>query len=619
MNPTTNCFAALLVFSFPLALQAAADDLVIADFEGSDYGAWVSTGMAFRSGPARDAQLPELEIENASGRGVASSEREGDGPQGTLTSPPFKIQRTYISFRIAGGNFEHHTCINLLVNGKVVRSATGWNSDRLTPASWDVRPLAGQEAQIQLIDEASGGWGHLNVDRIVQTERPERLPVSTPPLYRETHRPQFHFTARQWTMGRLHPGMRQEGWLNDLNGLIFYEGEYHLFAQRWNKCWIHAVSKDLVHWTELEPAFWEEQLDSGVQSGTCVVDHANTSGLGPDTNHPPLVAFWSRNDNRTHCLSYSLDRGRTWAHYRDNPVLVHPERDPKVFWHAPTRRWVMFLYGAKEGQRLYHIFTSTNLLSWRDEKHPIRNSYECPDFFQLPLDGERQQMKWVLVRGDGKYSVGAFNGIEFTEETPQFESDSGPNFYATQTWENAPDGRRVQAAWMNGGTYPEMPFNQQITFPRELTLRTSPDGPRLVRRPIRELEALHGRQELWTNRVLNAAHSLPLTPSGDLFRVQATVVLDEAATLTLNVRGLKLVFTRQTMACDAKPVSLATALADFDVLIDRTSVETFANNGAASMSKCFLPSESGLSLKATGGRATVQSLKLIHLNSAWEQ
>jgi levanase/fructan beta-fructosidase len=228
-------------------------------------------------------------------------------------------------------------------------------------------------------------------------------------------------------------------------------------------------------------------------------------------------------------------------------------------------------------------------------------------------------MKWVLVRGDGKYSVGAFNGIEFTEETPQFESDSGPNFYATQTWENAPDGRRVQAAWMNGGTYPEMPFNQQITFPRELTLRTSPDGPRLVRRPIRELEALHGRQELWTNRVLNAAHLLPLTPSGDLFRVQATVVLDEAATLTLNVRGLKLVFTRQTMACDAKPVSLATALADFDVLIDRTSVETFANNGAASMSKCFLPSESGLSLKATGGRATVQSLKLIHLNSAWEQ
>jgi sucrose-6-phosphate hydrolase SacC (GH32 family) len=127
--------------------------------------------------------------------------------------------------------------------------------------------------------------------------------------------------------------MRQEGWLNDLNGLIYYRGEYHLFAQRWNKCWIHAVSTNLVHWTELEPAFCEEQLDSGVQSGTCVADTANTPGLGTDPQHPPLIAFWSRNDNRSHCISYSLDRGRTWQHYEKNPILVYPERDPKVFWH----------------------------------------------------------------------------------------------------------------------------------------------------------------------------------------------------------------------------------------------------------------------------------------------
>ena len=610
------CFAVVLAVNASSLCAALAPDILIADFESKDYGTWKPTGPAFQNGPAVGELLTKLEIENAIGTGVASSEIEGDAPQGTLTSPAFKIERDYISFRIAGGNYERHTSLNLLVGGKIVRSATGWNSDRFVVASWDVRPWAGQQAQMQIVDEASGTWGHLNVDHIVQTDRPERLPVTTQPLYQEIHRPQFHFTARQWTMDRLHPKMRQEGWLNDLNGLIYHGGEYHLFAQRWNKCWIHAVSTNLVHWTELEPAFWEEQLDSGVQSGTCVVDAANTSGLGTDAKHPPLIAFWSRNDNRTHCISYSLDRGRTWKHYDRNPILVYPERDPKVFWHAPTKRWVMFLYGEQNKERLYHIFTSTNLLSWRDEKHPIRNSYECPDFFQLPLDGDRSRMKWVLVRGDGKYSLGEFNGVEFKEETEQFESDAGPNFYATQTWENAPGGRRVQTAWMRDGVYPEMPFNQQITIPRELTLRTTAEGPRLFRQPVRELESLHDGEEVWTNRTLNGGQTLLLAPSGDLFRLQAEVNLGEGATLTLNLRGSKVVFTRSSMTA-GKPVAFPT-LTNFEVLVDRTSIEAFVNDGAASMSKCFLPTENGLSLRATSGRATIKQLKLIRLKSAWQ-
>ena len=596
----------------------AAEDIALSNFDAGSYRDWTATGTAFRKGPASGDLIPRLEIENAPGGFIATSEIEGDGPTGTLTSPPFTIERPSISFLIAGGNYERHASLNLLVGGKIVRSATGWNSDRLVAQSWDVRPWSGQQAQIQIVDEATGGWGHLNVARIIQTDHPEPPPLEKQPLYRETHRPQFHFTARQWTMDRLHPGMRQEGWLNDLNGLIYYAGEYHLFAQRWNKCWIHAVSKDLVHWIELEPAFWEEQLDTGVQSGTCVVDYANTSGLAASTNNPALIAFWSRNDNRTQCLSYSLDRGRTWQHYTNNPVLVYPERDPKVFWHAPTARWVMFLYGEREKERLYHIFTSTNLLSWHDEKHPIRNSFECPDFFQLPLDNDPRRMKWVLVRGDGKYSIGDFNGSEFTEQTPQFDSDAGPHFYATQTWENAPAGRRVQVAWMRGGTYPDMPFNQQITFPRELTLRSTSEGPRLFRRPIAELETLHGSTHTWSDRSLRAGQTLPLTPAGDLFRLQAEVTLEEGATLTLNARGTRVTFTRQNMASGSKPVPLSSPLQSFDVLIDRTSIEAFANDGEASLSKCFLPTENGLSLRSTGGIATLKRLKLIHLKSAWQ-
>jgi len=612
-----------IAFLIASILQAAvpmgrADEIVISRFGKAGYGDWKATGTAFQKGPASGDLITQLEIENAVSTAVASSEIEGDGPTGTLTSPAFRIERAYISFLIGGGNYEHHTCLNLLVGGKVVRSATGWNSDRLVAETWDVRAWTGRQAQIQLVDEATGNWGHINVDHVIQTDEPTRLPFNTQPLYQETHRPQFHFTARQWTMDRLNPGMRQEGWLNDLNGLIFYEGEYHLFAQRWNKCWIHAVSKDLVHWTELKPAFWEEQLDSGVQSGTCVIDYANTSRLATDTNHPPLVAFWSRNDNRNQCISYSLDHGRTWRHHEKNPVLIHPERDPKVFWHAPSARWVMFLYGEQNKERLYHILTSTNLLSWHDENSPIKNSFECPDFFQLPLDGDRAHLKWVLVRGNGKYSIGDFTGTEFNEETAQVDSDAGPNFYATQTWENTPDGRRVQVAWMQGGSYPDMPFNQQVTFPRELTLRTTPEGPRLFRQPIRELETLHDIEQTWANRTLNAGQTLPLAPAGDLFRVQAELTIGEGATLTMNARGSRLVFTPQSVACGTKPVVLRSPLKNFEVLVDRTSVETFANDGEASMSKCFLPTESGLSLKAIGGSVTINRLKLVHLKSAWK-
>jgi len=384
---------ALTILLGGIAIRCGAGDLPIGHFGNGNYGDWTATGAAFKSGPASGDSLPKLEIENADGGLVASSKIEGDQPTGTLTSPVFRIERKYIAFRVGGGDYEYSTCINLLVDGKIVRSATGWRSDRLAPASWEVSEFHGRKAQVQLVDASSGDWGHINVARVVQTDLPERMPVATGPLYREALRPQFHFTARQWAMARLNPGMQQEGWANDLNGLIYYDGEYHLFAQRWAKCWIHAVSRDLVHWTELQPAFWEEWQGSGDQSGTCVVDYKNTSGLSPDAANPPMVAFWSRFDNLTQCLSYSLDHGRTWKHYEKNPVMLHAERDPKVFWYAPGNHWVMMMYGGEQ----YQILTSTNLLNWQDEHHPVKNSFECPDFFELPVYGDRSRMKWVLI------------------------------------------------------------------------------------------------------------------------------------------------------------------------------------------------------------------------------
>ncbi|MDB6170861.1 MAG: hypothetical protein JWL59_172 [Chthoniobacteraceae bacterium] len=593
----------------------SADDLAIGDFKGPGYGDWKATGTAFQKGPASGDLLSKLEIENASGAGVASSEIDGDKPTGTLTSTEFKISKKYISFRISGGNYEYHTCLNLLINGKVVRSATGWKSDRLVSVSWEVSRFMGRAAQVQIMDEASGDWGHINVDQIIQTDKPERLPVVTEPLYHELLRPQFHFTARQWTVDRLNPGMREEGWINDLNGLIYYEGEYHLFAQRWAKCWIHAVSKDLIHWTELEPAFREETLGSGVQSGTCVVDYHNTSGLSHDPANPPMIAFWSRFDNRTQCLSYSLDHGRTWTLYEKNPIMVFPERDPKVFWHAPSNQWVMMMYG--EGK--YHIFTSKNLSEWKNENHPIGDSYECPDFFELPVDSDQSNKKWVLIQGNGNYSIGTFNGTEFKEETKRFACDVGPNFYATQSWHNTDtgDGRRIQTAWMRGADFIDMPFSQMISFPCELTLHATPAGLRVFRQPIREIATLHNGQDTWTNRTLGKDQTLLLEPSGQLFHIKAEVSIKEGARLIFNLRGVPVILTSRTLESGHKPASVQDEIRKVELLVDRTSIETFVNQGEISSTRYVLPKTSGLSVKAEGGPVTIHSLTVYPLNSAW--
>jgi len=615
LKNTNGCTLIGLVVGLISLVNCNAGDITIGQFGSTNYGDWTVTGAAFNSGPATNSQFDKLGIENARDKQVASSAIDGDGPTGTLTSPKFKIARKYISFLISGGDYEHDTCVNLLINGKIVKSATGWRSNRLVPASWDVSRWLGQKAQIQIVDTASGDWGHINVDQIVQTDKPERLPVATGPLYQESLRPQFHFTARQWTMDRLNPGPKEEGWLNDLNGLIYYDGEYHLFAQRWWKCWIHAVSPDLVHWTELQPAFWEEKSESGAQSGTCVVDYKNTSGLSPDNANPPMVAFWSRNDNRTFCVSYSLDHGRTWKYYEKNPIMVYPERDPKVFWYAPGNHWVMMMYGNNQ----YHILTSTNLLSWKDEHHPLPNSYECPDFFELPVDGNRDNMKWVMIQGNGNYSVGTFDGIQFKEETARYACDIGPNFYATQTWANTDtgDGRRIQAAWMRSSDFPEMPFNQQVSFPCELTLRSTPNGPRIFREPIKEIALLHNGQDSWTNCILNANDVLPLEPSGQLFHIRAEVNIASGATLTFNIRGITVILTSKTIQSGTSPAPVMDRIKTVEMLVDRTSIETFINQGEISSTRFVLPNENGISVKAEGGAVTIQSLTVYPLNSAW--
>jgi fructan beta-fructosidase len=695
----------LLCLLAPLPAPAAGrDDLLLADFEGPDYGDWKTTGEAFGTGPAHGTLPNQMPVTGFLGKGLANSYHGGDRSTGTLTSPAFTVERKYINFLVGGGKYPGDTCINLLLDGKVVRTATGPNdrpggSERLDWHTWDMADLAGKTAVIEIVDRHTGGWGHITVDHIVQSDRklqaepahrdllvagrylnlpvktgaPRRrlryvveertvrefeielpdgeadfwaidevaqwkgkrlrlevdaLPADSKALdlvsqgdeikggddfYREKDRPQFHFTSRR-------------GWLNDPNGLVYDRGEYHLFYQHnpygwdWgNMHWGHAVSKDLVHWRELPIALYPRQFGDWCFSGSAVVDRDNTSGLKKGDEDVLVAAYTST--GRGECIVFSNDRGRTWTEHAGNPVVRHTGRDPRLLWHAPTKQWVMAVYDEADGKRGIAFHTSPDLKAWQFRSR-IDGFYECPDLFELPVDGDAGKTKWVLYSGDAKYVLGTFDGRAFTVESGKHQLWYG-NFYAAQTFSNVPDGRRVQVGWGQGITFPGMPFNQQMTFPCRLTLRTTPDGVRLFAEPVREIESLHGPKHAWADRVLQAGETFPTDVRGELFDVSAELEPDGAEAFGLTVRGVPVTYDvkKQELACGGKaaPLAASDGRVRLRLLVDRGSVEVFGNDGRVALSAGVRPAEGERSVAvfSRGGNTRLRSLEVFELKSAW--
>ena len=292
-------------------------------------------------------------------------------------------------------------------------------------------------------------------------------------VYREPNRPQFHFTSRR-------------GWNNDPNGLVYLDGEYHLFYQhnpfetQWeNMHWGHAVSPDLLHWKELDDALFPDRLGT-MFSGSAVVDRDNTAGWGRNA----LVAAYTADKagREVQCIAYSNDKGRSFTKFEGNPV-VGETRDPRVFWYEPNKEWVMALYKIAG----ISFFTSKDLKSWKEESH-INGFYECPDIFALPVDGNPDKKLWVVHGGSGTYMVGDFDGRKFTPRYGKYRTTYGA-YYAAQTYNDTPDGKRVQIGW-GQIEHAGMPFNQMMLFPTELTLRTTNEGVRLFSEPIDAIRAL---------------------------------------------------------------------------------------------------------------------------------
>jgi sucrose-6-phosphate hydrolase SacC (GH32 family) len=450
----------------------------------------------------------------------------------------------------------------------------------------------------------------------------------------ERYRPQFHYTTIK-------------GWINDPIGLLYYQGEYHLFNDHnpfscrfpggktggEQSHWCHAISKDLVHWKHMPIAVYPD-ANGACWSGSGVVDWRNTAGFRTGKEPPLVLVYTSAGRTFGQSLAYSNDRGRTWTRYKGNTVLgqiAGGNRDPQVFWHEPTKKWVMVLY-VKKGSA--HFFTSDDLKTWTPSSEVrLAGYHECPDLFELPVDGDRRNTRWVLYDARFMYWLGSFDGRTFKPEAGPLKGEHGGNFYAAQTWSCPPfrstepaDARRVQIGWMRGSNFPKkgMPFNQQMSFPCELTLRTTDKGVRLFRYPIREIETLHD----WTT--ISAGQTLPgenplADVSEDLFDIDLEVegmeVEPGGAEFGIRLHGQTIAYAGGKVSCLGRTagVSPADGRIALRILVDRASIEVFANGGEVSLTSFFLPKEkdTGLELYAKGGDVRVRSLTVTRLKSAW--
>ncbi len=444
-------------------------------------------------------------------------------------------------------------------------------------------------------------------------------------IYQERLRPQFHFSSKR-------------GWNNDPNGMVYYKGEYHLFYQHnpygwaWgNMTWGHAVSTDLVHWTELSDAIHPDEMGT-IFSGSAVIDTNNTAGFKTGDENPLVCIYTSAGGTNplskgvpfTQSIAYSNDRGRTFTKYEGNPIIEHingGNRDPKVIWHEPSDRWVMALYLDKKEMG---FFTSKNLKKW--EYHSkIKCFHECPELFELPVDGDPGNKKWILYGGSGDCLIGQFDGKEFKPETEEIKFHYGDCFYASQTFTNIPesDGRRIQIAW--GRVNAEgMPFNQMMLFPVRLTLHTTDEGLRLFAYPVDEIEKIHGEEIEWENGILDPGETdLPVL-TGETLDIDAEFEVGDSEAFGLIVRGKPVTYDVQKQQLKygnkTAPLKPVDGKIQLRLLIDRTTIELFANQGRVYMPLRAIPGKEpimGVKLFSREGPTRVVSLEARELESIW--
>lgn len=471
---------------------------------------------------------------------------------------------------------------------------------------------------------------------------------------KEKYRPLFHHTPLY-------------GWMNDPNGMFYKDGTWHLYYQhnpygsRWqNLSWGHSTSRDLINW-EHEP---EAILPNGlgyIFSGSAVIDSCNTGGFGDDA----VVAFFtSAATSQVQSMAVSKDGGETFTNYSGNPVIpnTHEARDPKVFWHEGTQRWIMLLAAALNHEMEIH--SSPDLVNWTYESSFGRGYggqdgvWECPDLIKLPIKGSKKE-KWVLIcninpggpfgGSAAQYFVGDFDGHKFTCDNAVNETrwmDYGKDHYATVTWYNAPDNRTVALGWMSNWQYanevPTMQFRSANTLPRDLSLFRAPDGDLYLSVvPSPEVNAMRGTKESHQPFTLtdSVSYTLPIANDG-VCEIDLGYNLKDAKGLSIilsNANGEKVTmkydprkhtflmdrqesgltkFSRHFPTTTVAPTLSRTSKGTLRLFIDRCSIEAFDGDGNFAMTNLVFPKDpyTTLTLVSDGGKTRIDTLDIYPLD-----
>lgn len=386
-------------------------------------------------------------------------------------------------------------------------------------------------------------------------------------------RPQFHFSPKR-------------GWMNDPNGMSYYKGEWHYFYQhnpygvKWgNMHWGHAVSKDMFHWKDVGEALYPDPKLGMMFSGSAVVDKDNTAGFGKGAH---VLVFTGTADGSAQSIAWSLD-GRHYTKYEGNPVvpkITGGNRDPRVFWYAPGKHWVMALYVIEDGHKNTVILNSPDLKHWTRTSKIVGDKepgggflHECPELFELPIEGEKQT-RWVVFGATGEYAIGKFDGKTFTPEEKYLSMTRNfGGYYACQTYGDIPDGRRILQPWIQV-RMPGMPFSQMAGMPRTFGLRRTPNGLRIVQYPVKEAESLR------------KGGSVKLEDfEGELVEVLLDMEIRRSRFVHFKLRGIDVHYdaARELLSVPGGTTSwpLVNGRLKARIFIDRIAMETFSSDGLA--------------------------------------
>ncbi len=523
--------------------------------------------------------------------------------------------------------------VQLLVDGKPVRhywaklaenkAATHWY------ASLSLEDFQGQEVTIRTWRSTKEGFA--------QIQQTDHIPGEEQ-FHKEAFRPKFHFSQRT-------------GFNNDPNGMVYHEGTWHYFWQHnpmkktmGNQTWGHATSTDLLHWTQHKGALFPyTNGDHYMFSGSGTVDKLNTSGFGKNA----IVLFFT-NTSVGECIAYSNDGGQSFRRYEDNPIITfdkrdtggkpfHIGRDPKVIWYAYDQNdtalnetaakygghWVMLVYDFTDGKENQsgRFYTSVDMKHW-EHQSDLFGYFECMEVFELPVNGDAANKRWVVYSGDARYAVGDFDGKKFTPEHEGKHRLHYGTYYASQTFDNAPGGRKIQVGWNTSQAAPEAPYAGHHSFPHELTLHTEVNGIRMRANPIEEIKELRAKSHRVNPVELSPGSPAVLPVLSNTFELTLEFDPGDSDQVFINIPGTHIRYRTKEQIIEHReiPLEVINGKVKMHILVDACLYEIAGNDGRVyvSLPRDYKLPITEIKIEAIGGNAMLTHLEVHELKSIWE-